>query len=74
MAGMIDFADAIAAMKPTWKPGRNFKWLYVTHDGRIIGEVDEAMGGGEFYAEAGQKSLGRYYTEAQAKAAVEAAC
>lgn len=59
---------------PKWKPGRNFKWLYVAHDGRIIGEVYEAIGGGEWYAEAGNRDLGRYYAVARAKAAVEAAC
>lgn len=69
-----DSAEAIAAMAPKWKPGRNFKWLYVAHDGRIIGEVYEAIGGGEWYAEAGNRDLGRYYAVARAKAAVEAAC
>lgn len=53
-----------------WKPGVNFSWLYVALSGRIIGEVGSSMRQ-TYLASCRGKSLGEFYTERQAKAAVE---
>lgn len=64
------FAELAAA--PTWQPGTNYSWLLVRSDGKIIGKVClGSIGSGCYYAIKGGRHLGEYYTEEQAKRAVE---
>lgn len=56
---------------PEWKWGRNGR-LLVAHDGLILGEVSASFSG-RHIAVRGNKTLGEFYTETQAMAAVDRA-
>lgn len=64
-----------AAAGPVERPVRRWQHTrtaeaYCDEDGRIIGEVTDAIGGG-YFAEVGSKSLGKYIDRTSAKRAVE---